>query len=102
MFTEDLTPFFATGDFAYAATWTPAAGGGPFTVNVIFENGYFESPIGNSDVAGRETMCWASDAQLTQGSGIKRNDSIVIQSVTYKVADSQPDGTGVTALKLRT
>lgn len=102
MFTEDLAPFFdVASGFAYTATWTPAAGGGPFTLQVIFENGYFEAPIGSAEVAGRETLCWARDDQLGQGSGIKRNDVLAINAVNYKVAEIQPDGTGVSLLRLR-
>lgn len=103
MFTEDLTPFFDVGSgFAYTATWTPAAGGGPYTIEVIFENGYFEAPLGEAGAATRETMCWARDDQIAQGAGIKRNDALVVNAVTYKVGEIQPDGTGVSLLKLRT
>lgn len=100
-FTENISAFFQTSDFAYAATWTPAAGGGPYVVNVIFDNAYIESQIGDANVAGRQPMCMASDTDLAQGSGIKRNDSLAINGTTYKVAEIHPDGTGVTALMLR-
>lgn len=101
MFTEDLTPFFQTADFAVTAAWTPAAGGGPFTLQVILENPYFEVMVGNAHAAGRQPTCWARDDQLAQGAGIKRNDTLVINAVTYKVAEIQPDGTGVSVLQLR-
>lgn len=102
MFTEDLAPFFdADTGFAYTATWTPAVGGGPYTLRVIFENGYFEAPLGDAGAGARETMCWARDDQLNQGAGIKRNDALLINAVTYKVGEIQPDGTGVTLLRLR-
>ena len=102
MFTEDLTAFFNTAEFAVAATWTPAAGGGPFALSVIFDNAYYESAIGDPGVAGRQPMCLAADDKLAQGSGIKRNDVLVINAVTYKVAEIEADGTGVTRLMLRT
>jgi hypothetical protein len=101
-FTEDLTAFFQTADFAYAATWTPVAGGGPYTVNVIFDNANFDSNIGSAGATGLQPMCLAADDQLAQGSGIKRNDALVINGVTYKVANIDPDGSGVTNLTLRT
>lgn len=102
-FTEDLTAFFQTADFAYAATWTPAAGGGPYTLNVIFDNANFDSPIGSAGATGLTPTCMAADDQLAQVSGgAKRNDTLVINGTTYKIADIQPDGTGVTALVLRT
>lgn len=101
-FTEDLTAFFQTADFAYAAIWTPAAGGGPYTVNVIFDNENFDSLIGSAGATGLQPRCIAADDALAQGSGIKRNDALVINGTTYKVADVQPDGTGITTLVLRT
>lgn len=100
MFTEDLTLFFSTSEFATAATWTPAAGGGPYTVNVIFDNDYYQTQIGDAGAAGRQPMVLASDTQLAQGAGIKRNDSLVISGTTYKVRGIEPDGTGVTLLTL--
>lgn len=101
MFVEDLSPFFDTAGFAVAGSWTPAAGGGPFSLDVIFENGYNENQIGDANVAGREVMVWARDDQLAQGTGIKRNDVLTINAITYKVAEIKPDGTGVSLLNLR-
>lgn len=101
-FTEDLTAFFSSSDFAHDATWTPAAGGGPYTVQVIFENAYREYAVGEAGQAGREPMCWVSDTQIAQGSGMKRGDALVIDSVSYVVAQVEPDGTGVSMVGLRT
>lgn len=101
MFTESLADFFSTDDFAVAATWTPAAGGGPFTIQVIFDNAYRGFGVAEADQAGREPEAWARDDQLAQGSGMKRGDQIVINSVTYKVGNIEPDGTGVSRLALR-
>ena len=101
MFTEDLTAFFQTADFATTATWTPAAGGGPYTLNVIFDNANFDSAIGDAGATGLKPMCMAADTALAQGAGMKRNDALLINGVTYKVANIEADGTGVTALMLR-
>lgn len=101
MFTEDLSIFFSTGDFAVDAVWTPAGGGGPFTIQVIFDNAYQGFNVGEADQAGREPQCLARDSQLAQGSGMKRGDSIVINAVTYKVGNIEPDGTGVSRISLR-
>lgn len=38
MFTEDLTVFFQTDDFATAATYKAGGSGAGVTVNVIFDN----------------------------------------------------------------
>jgi hypothetical protein len=101
MFTEDLSVFFSTAEFAVDAVWTPAAGGGPFTIPVIFDNAYREFAMGEADQAGREPECLARDDQLAQGSGMKRGDVVVINSVTYKVGTIEPDGTGVSRIVLR-
>jgi len=101
MFTEDLTPFFDLAGFAYEATWTPAAGGGPYSVQVIFDNPDYNNSLGDAGDTGLAPRCMASDVQLAQGAGITRNDSLVINGTTYKVADINPDGTGVTTLVLR-
>lgn len=101
MFAEDLTIFFNNAEHSIAATWTPAAGGGPLTLQVIFDNAYFEYAGGDANAAAREPICMASDVQLAQGAGIKRNDVVVINAISYKVAGIEPDGTGVTSLRLR-
>lgn len=101
-FTEDLTAFFNSSDFAWDATWTPAAGGGPYTIQVIFENAYREFPVGEAGQAGLVPQCWASDTQIAQGSGMKRGDALVINAVSYVVAQVEPDGTGVSMVTLRT
>jgi len=101
-FTEDLTAFFQEADFAYAATWTPAAGGGPYTVNVIFDNAYREYGLGEADQAGRSPQCMAADDQLAQGAGMKRGDTLVVNSITYKVGNVEADGTGVSLITLKT
>ena len=101
MFTEDLSVFFdsATGH-ASDALWT-LQGGGSFTIQVIFDNAYREVGLGEADQAGREPECLAREDQLAQGAGMKRGDSIVINTVTYKIGTVEPDGTGVSRVTLR-
>lgn len=100
MFTEDLTPFFATADFGRDANWT-LQGGGSFTIQVIFDNEYLQDAAGQVEDASRMPVAWVSDAQIAQGAGMKRNDTLVIAGVTYTVAEIQPDGTGVSVIHLR-
>jgi len=102
MFTEDLSVFFSTGDFAVDAVWTPVAGGGPFTVQVIFDNDYRDYPIGEAGQAGRSPRCDVQTSQISQAAGMKRGDSLLINGVTYKVAQVEPDGTGVSNIMLMT
>lgn len=101
-FTEDLTVFFDAADHAVSATWTPAAGGGPFTIEVIFENGYREYELGEAGQAGAQPFFLVSGTQIAQGSGMKRGDTVAVNSVNYTVAQVEPDGTGVSRVWLRT
>lgn len=101
-FTEDLSVFFNTDDHAVDATWTPAAGGGPYTIQVIFDNGYRQYEIGEAGQAGAEPQCLVSDTQIAQGSGMKRGDALTINSGDYTVAQVEADGTGVSLVWLRT
>jgi hypothetical protein len=73
---------------------------GSATIQVIFDNDYFESAIGDAGVAGRTPQCAVADNQLRLGDGAKRNDSLVINSVTYKIREIHADGTGVSRLLL--
>lgn len=103
MFNEDLTVFFQAADFGTLAVWTPAAGGGPFTIIGILNSGYFQSSIGDPGAAASRVQFKVSDTDLAQGAGIKRNDALVINSVTYKVAEiEQERHRGTTVLTLRT
>ena len=87
-FAEDLAPFFSTADFAVAAALNGVS------VTGIFDNGYAE-PFG--EVEGRQptfVLPTASASSVAQG------QSLVIGAATYKVRGVEPDGTGVTALRL--
>lgn len=85
--TEDLSTFFSTADFAVPATY------GTATVNGYFDNAYAET----LDVAGRapQFVFATEDAP-----SMARGQSLVIGGVTYKVANVEPDGTGVTLARL--
>lgn len=99
MFFEDLSLFFDVDEgFAVDAIWTPAGGGGSVTIQVIFEGEYYESSIGDAGIAGLSPMCSVADDQVE---GIARNDALVINGSTYRVAGIEPDGTGVTRIRLR-
>lgn len=89
-FTEDLTPFFETADFATAALYNGAT-----TVNGIFDNDYAE-PLDNA-VEGRAPVFLCAHADLPS---VDHEDTLVINSATYKVRGVEPDGTGVVLLRL--
>lgn len=87
-FTEPIAAFFNTDDFAVSATLNGAA------VTGIFDNGYFE-PFG--EVEGRQptfTLPTSSASSTVHG------HVLAIGSATYKVRGVEPDGTGVTVLRL--
>jgi hypothetical protein len=91
-FDEDLGEFLDTDEFATAATYTPA-GGSAKTVNGIFDARYFEA-LGIDGTQPAFT-CVASDVP-----DAARGDALVIDSVDYKVSGVEPDGTGLTVLRL--
>lgn len=91
-FTEDITAFFDTDDFAVSATV------GAATFNVIFDNAYL-SAGGDASVAGTQPMCHARSADV---SGVSIGSTMTVNSVAYVVTGLHPDGTGVTVITLRT
>lgn len=95
----DLDGMFDPEDgLAEDAAWSPLAGGGPFTIQGYFDKRYTGVDIGEMRAGGREILFHVRDDQTV---GIKRNDSIVIGGVTYKIAEHEPNGTGITELRLR-
>ena len=94
-FTEDLTTFFDTDDFADQATITPD-GGDPFTVNGIFDEGYQENSRGLVDVSSKDTKLRCASSSSVDA--LEHGDQVVINSQTYTVLQVKPDGTGVTVI----
>ncbi len=92
-FTEDLSPFFDTGDFGESATFMHASGS-PVVINVIFDAS-FDDPLGIAGAFPR-AVCSAGDV-----TGVVHGDTLVIGSTTYKVVGVKPDGTGVVILTLQ-
>lgn len=102
MFTEDLSEFFDSGTgHALDALWT-LQGGGSFTIQVIFDNGYSGYALGEADQAGRGPRCMVRDSQIAQGAGMKRGDTLTINAVVYKIGTIEPeDQPGVSWVMLR-
>lgn len=82
MFTEDLSVFFQTGDFAVAATYD-----GSTTVNGLFDAAYVDA-LGVSSV-NPVFMCDAADVPAA---GV--NKTLLVNGVTYRIRDRQPEGDG--------
>lgn len=96
-FAENLTVFFDTDEFAVSATYTPA-GGAAATVNGIFDNGYDEPALGLAGIAARGPAftCRAADVAANP-----EGDALVVNGTAYTIAVAEPDGTGVTVLRLK-
>ena len=88
-FVEDLAPFFSEEGFAVAATLNGVA------VVGIFDMPYIE-PLGNfvSGAAPMFMLATADAASAAQG------QLLVALGKTYKVVGVEPDGTGLTTLRL--
>ena len=96
-FTEDLTAFLQTGDFAFAATYTPASGS-PVTVNVIFD----EADTGRLGIAATNPVARGRASDFSDVA-IGGNDQLVINSVTYRIKDITPlDDGAMVELQLET
>lgn len=82
-FTEDLSAFFKTADFALAATYKAGGLGQGTTVNVIFDNPD-KSALGISGSAPT-LLVKASDIAT-----FLNTDTFTIGSITYRAVDSEP------------
>jgi hypothetical protein len=86
-FAEDLSVFFDTDEFADAVTYNGV------TINGIFDNAYFEG----QGIQGSQPVFICPTASV---SNALHGDELVRNSVTYRVVGVEPDGTGVTLLRL--
>lgn len=91
MFTEDLTAFFDTADFAVAATYKAGGVGDGVTVNVIFDRAHLEALDVSS--TGPVALGIATDT-----SGYVPTDTLTIGSDIYRIVDRQPRDDGATVL----
>lgn len=92
-FTEDFTDFLKTDEFATAVTV------GGISVNAIFDNDYIPVDLGNGvqvESVGPAILCATADV-----SGVAQGAAVVVNGTNYTVAEVQPDGTGLTTLRLR-
>ncbi len=96
-FTEDLSHFFNTADFADEATYTPT-GGQVIKVKGIYDADFIDPglaiEIGEGGVQP-SFICKSSDLPNP-----RHDDLLVVRGVAHKVVGVQPDGQGVTTLIL--
>lgn len=87
-FTEPLAGYFGTDDFAVSATLAGVA------VTGIFDARYYE-PLGT--VEGSQPMFMLPTASAPSAA---HGQALVVNGRTYTVVGVEPDGTGVTLLRL--
>ena len=95
----DRATFFDGDEFALAASYTLAAGGAPSTVNGIFDNEFLAVDQASGVALSSQDprlQCAVADLPGGYGSG----DTLVIEAVTYKARDFEPDGTGLVFIVL--
>ncbi len=91
MFTEDLSAFFSTAEFATAAT-----------LNGVAVAGIFDAPLALGGV-GEYGMASTQPAYTLPSVSVPANPvglALVIGATSYVVAAHEPDGTGVSRLLL--
>lgn len=92
MFTEDLSVFFNTSEFAQPAT----IGGADY--NVIFDKAYTGALAGLVESTGPQMLIATVDATAA---ALTHGTVVVIAGTSYTVAGVEPDGTGATVVQLR-
>lgn len=93
----DRLAFFNTQEFGVTAKVASNSSGAESEIVGIFDSQYLNLDLGAGSVSTSDLqfMCRTSDVtNFTQG------DTVEIESVRYEISDVQPDGTGVTVLKL--
>lgn len=92
----DLDVFMDADEFAVAIVYTPQ-GAAARTIYGIFDarHEYF-SPL-DGELAGLEQVLWCKTSDV---SAVRANESMVIAGTTYRVIGAEPDGTGLTMVRL--
>lgn len=83
-------------DFGVDCTYTPA-GGSASTIKAILQNEYYA--IETASVAMEMSQPIAV-IRTADAPSIAHDDTMVMESVTYKVKNIRPDGTGISEIQL--
>lgn len=95
-FSEDFEEYFDTDDFSVSAT-IRVASGEVFTVNGIFDNGYYEAAAGTMGIETLQPSFTTATRWLRDAAD---GDTVKIADVEYTIRDAKSDGTGITTLTL--
>lgn len=88
-------------DFGVAATYTPA-GGDPVPVTVIFDAAYLRAGSANDDMVGVSESMPEAIGRSTDFDGVAQDDTLTLVGIDYIIREIEPDGTGMTILRLGT
>jgi hypothetical protein len=86
--TENMAEFFNSDEFAVSALYN-----GSTTVNVIYDHAYIDT-YGTASTNPLITANAADFSSATIG------QTLVIESINYKIQSIEPDGTGIVRIEL--
>lgn len=92
----DRAIFFAVADFGVAATYRRNSTDS--TVNGIFDNEFVQVEVAEVPYDSTEPVFYCRTADLPSGYTV--GDRLTVDSVYYTIREFQPDGTGVSKLRL--
>jgi len=92
---QDLDIFVNTTDFAKTATVTPISGGDAFSLTGILNDIVLVGNEFSGDVREDSTSFTVKSSDVTS-TGIVKNDTVTIDSVTYLVIDFDNNTSGLT------
>jgi len=92
----DRAIFFAVADFGVAATYRRITTDS--TVNGIFDNEFVQVEVAEVPYDSTEPVFYCRTADLPSGYTV--GDRLTVSSVAYTIREFQPDGTGVSKLRL--
>jgi len=92
----DRAVFFAVADFGTAATYQRVATNS--TINGIFDNEFVQVEVAEVPYDSVEPVFYCQTADLPTGYTV--GDRLTVNAVYYTIREFQPDGTGVSKLRL--
>lgn len=96
----DRAAFLDADEFGAAATYTPASGT-PAALDGIFDDPQINANFNGVDVSDSRPTFFCRSTDLPAGAvGGDAGDRLTVQGTTYRVADLEPDGQGMTRVVL--
>jgi hypothetical protein len=95
-FASDFDTFFDTDTHGINCVYTPS-GGSATTIVGIFNNEYYAMPGGEVDIESSQPVFYTKSSNLSNAT---HGETMVINSITYKIINVRPDETGLTEVAL--